>query len=210
MQTCHYILINALTVHVNSLMCFLWHRAGRWLWRLLQDGLAPQVGGQRAVRPPDCKLPVNAHFDHLFLPRDGDVPCGKFSEELPVGVLQLHAFNGGEGPHVINVLGVNGLGVWQKRGSEDPCRDASCGERDAIEWSSAPWQPSLRSLQQTCIQFPPVDVAEESMSPELITGAVLEAEPLVDLSDQQPIADGAGLLTELLWVGYWIVQDPLL
>lgn len=48
------------------------------------------------------------------------------------------------------------------------------------------------------------------MSPELITGAVLEAEPLADLSDQQPLADGAGLLTELLWVGYWIVQDPLL
>lgn len=65
-------------------------------------------------------------------------------------------------------------------------------------------------LKQTCIQFPPVDVAEESMSPELVTRAVLEAEPFVDLSEQQPLADGAGLLTELLWVCHWIIQDPLL
>lgn len=68
----------------------------------------------------------------------------------------------------------------------------------------------LRRLKQTCIQFPPVEVAEESMSPELVTRAVLEAEPFVDLSDQQPLADGAGLLTELLWVCYWVIQDSLL
>lgn len=72
--------------------------------------------------------------------------------------------------------------------------------------SSAPRQPllMLQRVKWTCVQFPPVDAAEESMSPELITRAVLEAEPFVDLSDQQPLADGAGLLTELLWVRYRI------
>lgn len=68
----------------------------------------------------------------------------------------------------------------------------------------------LQHVQQTCVQFPPVDAAEESMSPELVARAVPEAEPSVDLSDQQPLADGAGLLAELLWVCYWIIQDPLL
>lgn len=117
------------TVHAKSLLChsFSWHRAGGRLCRPLQDGLTPQVVGQRAIGPPECKLPVNAHFDHLFLPRDGDVPWGKFIEKSPVGIHQLHAFNGGEGPHVINVLCVNCLGVWQKRGCKDPCRDASRG-----------------------------------------------------------------------------------
>lgn len=68
----------------------------------------------------------------------------------------------------------------------------------------------LERLKQTCIQIPPVDAAEEGMIPELVTRAVLEAEPFVDLSDQQPLADGAGLLAELLRVCYWIIQDPLL
>lgn len=63
--------------------------------------------------------------------------------------------------------------------------------------------------KRTCVQFPPVDVAEEGVGPELITAAVPEPEPLVHLSDQQTLADGAGLLAELLRVRHRVVQDPI-
>lgn len=62
----------------------------------------------------------------------------------------------------------------------------------------------------TCVQFPPVDLAEEGVFPELITRSVPEAESFVDLFDEQTLADGPGLLTELLWIRYGVIQDPLL
>lgn len=67
-----------------------------------------------------------------------------------------------------------------------------------------------RCLEQTCIEFPPVDLSEEGLSPEFVAGAVPEAEPPVRFLHQQALADGAGLLTELLRKNHWIVQDPLL
>lgn len=48
------------------------------------------------------------------------------------------------------------------------------------------------------------------MRPELVTRAVLEAEPLVRFFHQQTLTDGPGLLAELLRIYDWIVQDPLL
>lgn len=48
------------------------------------------------------------------------------------------------------------------------------------------------------------------MSPELITRLILEAEPLVRFFHQETLADGPGLLTELLRIYDWIVQDSLL
>lgn len=68
----------------------------------------------------------------------------------------------------------------------------------------------ISCLERTCVQFPPVDLAEEGVSPELVTRAVLEAEPLVRFFHQQTLADGPSLLTELLRIYDWIVQDPLL
>lgn len=65
-------------------------------------------------------------------------------------------------------------------------------------------------MKQTCIEFPPVDLAEEGERPDLVTGSVLEAEPLVDLFEQQTLTDGPGVLTELLWIHHQIIQDPLL
>lgn len=65
-------------------------------------------------------------------------------------------------------------------------------------------------VNQTCIKFPPVDLSEEGLSPELVAGAVPEAEPPLRFLHQQALADGAGLLTELLRIHHWIVQDALL
>lgn len=101
------------------------HGAGGGLGRLLQDGLASQVIGQSAVRAPDCELAVDPHLDHLLLPGDGDVPRGELAEKILVLVFQLHAFNGGEGPDVVNVLGINCLRVWHERWRKDPCGDAA-------------------------------------------------------------------------------------
>lgn len=67
-----------------------------------------------------------------------------------------------------------------------------------------------RCLKQTCIEFPPVDLCEEGLSPELVAGAVPEAQPPLRFLHQQALADGAGLLTELLRINHWIVQDALL
>lgn len=88
---------------------------------MFQDGLASQVIGQSAVGSPDRELSVDACLNHLLLPGDGDVPRGKLVKKLSVLVLQLNAFNCGEGPNVIDVLGVNGLRIWHKRGRKDPC-----------------------------------------------------------------------------------------
>lgn len=71
-------------------------------------------------------------------------------------------------------------------------------------------QYTHRFLKRTCIEFPPVDLSEEGLSPELIAGAISEAEPTFWVLHQQAIADGAGLLTELLRINHWIVQDALL
>lgn len=68
----------------------------------------------------------------------------------------------------------------------------------------------MKLLKQTCIQFPPVDLTKEGVRPELVTRPALEAEPLVDLFAQQTLADGPAVLTELLWVSYWVVQNTLL
>lgn len=65
-------------------------------------------------------------------------------------------------------------------------------------------------LKLTCVQFPPVDLAEEGMHPDLVTCSILEAEPLVDLFGQQTLADGPGVLTEVLWIYHCIIQDSLL
>lgn len=97
---------------------------------LLQDGLTSQVVGQSAVGSPDCEFPVDAHLDHLLLPGDGDVPRGKLIKKLPVIVFQLHAFDRGEGPDVVDVLGINCLGVWHKRGRKDPCGETTQEEAD--------------------------------------------------------------------------------
>lgn len=99
--------------------------AGGGLGLLLQDGLTSQVVGQSAVGSPDCELPVDARLDHLLLPGDGDVPRGKLIKKLLVIVFQLHAFNRGEGPDVVDVLGINCLGVWHKRGRKDPCGETT-------------------------------------------------------------------------------------
>lgn len=69
---------------------------------------------------------------------------------------------------------------------------------------------SADCLEQTCVQFPPVDLTEEGLSPELVTRAVLEAEPLFRFFHQQTLTDGPGLLAELLRIYDWIVQDALL
>lgn len=65
-------------------------------------------------------------------------------------------------------------------------------------------------LKPTCVQFPPVDLAEEGVSPELVTWAVPEAEPPLNLFYEQTLTDGPGILTELLRIRYWIIQDPVL
>lgn len=96
------------------------HRAGGGLGRLLQDGFTSQVVGQSAVGPPDCEFAIDPHLDHLLLPGDGDVPRGELVKKLLVLVVHLHAFNRGEGPDVVDVLGINCLGVWHERGREDP------------------------------------------------------------------------------------------
>lgn len=62
----------------------------------------------------------------------------------------------------------------------------------------------------TCVQFPPVDLAEEGVCPQLVARPVLEAEPLVHLFAQQTLADGPGLFAETLRIRYGIVQNPLL
>lgn len=62
----------------------------------------------------------------------------------------------------------------------------------------------------TCVEFNPVDLSEKGVVPELVAGAVPEAQPLLWFLHQQALADGAGLLTELLWIDHRIVQDPLL
>lgn len=110
------------SVYINSSMrrSLSGHRAGGGLWRLLQDRFSSQVIGQSAISSPDCELTVDPHLDHLLLPGDGDVPRGKLIEKLLVLVLQLHAFDGGEGPDVVDVLGINRLGVWHERGRKDP------------------------------------------------------------------------------------------
>lgn len=96
------------------------HCAGGGLGWLLQDGLTSEVVGQSAVSPPHCQLPVDSHLNHLLLPGDGDVPRGELVEKLHVLVLQLHALDRGEGPDVVDVLGINCLGVWHKGGRKDP------------------------------------------------------------------------------------------
>lgn len=110
------------TVHVKSSLyrSLLGQGAGGGLGRLLQDGFTSQVLGQTAVGSPHCELPVYAHLDHLLLPGDGDVPRGKLVEKLCVLVFQVHAFNCGEGPNVVDVLGINCLGVWHKGGRQNP------------------------------------------------------------------------------------------
>lgn len=65
-------------------------------------------------------------------------------------------------------------------------------------------------LKLTCVQSPPVDLVEEGVRPEVVTRSVPEAEPLLDLFSQQTRTDGASVLTELLRINYWFVQDPLL
>lgn len=81
--------------------------------------------------------------------------------------------------------------------------------RENSSWK--PLYPHLSvCLKLTCIQLPPVNLAEEGVRPELVTRPVLEAEPLVNLFAQQTLADGPGALTELLWVSYWVVQNTLL
>lgn len=99
---------------LNSWMLFghgdlLRQGAGGGLGRLLQDGFTSQVVGQTAVCSPDCELAVDPRLDHLLLPGDGDVPRGELLEKLIVFVVQLHAFNRGEGPDVVDVLSINCL-----------------------------------------------------------------------------------------------------
>ena len=48
------------------------------------------------------------------------------------------------------------------------------------------------------------------MCPDLVTCAVLDAQPLVYRLTQQALTDGFGVLAELLWVGHRFVQDALL
>lgn len=96
------------------------HGAGGGLGRLLQDGFAPQVVGQSAIQAPDCELAVDPRLDHLLLPGDRDVAGGELVKKSRVLVFQLHTFNRGEGSDVIDVLGINCLGVWHERGCEDP------------------------------------------------------------------------------------------
>lgn len=62
----------------------------------------------------------------------------------------------------------------------------------------------------TCIQFPPVNLTEERVRPQLVARVVLEAEPLVDLFAQQTLTDGPGVLAKLLRISYRIIQNPLL
>lgn len=100
----------------------LWRSAGGGLG-LLQDGFTPQVVGQSAARAPDCELPVDPGLDHLLLPGDGDVPWGELVEKLLVLVFQVHAFDCGEGPDVVEVLGINCLGIRYERRRKDPCAD---------------------------------------------------------------------------------------
>lgn len=101
-------------------VCLLRHRAGGGLGRLLQDGFTPQVVGQSAARAPDRELTVDPHLDHLLLPGDGDVPRGELVEKTTVLVFQLHTFDCGEGPDVMDVLGINCLRVWHERRWKDP------------------------------------------------------------------------------------------
>lgn len=67
-----------------------------------------------------------------------------------------------------------------------------------------------RCLKQTCVEFPPVDLSEEGLIPELVARAVPEAKPPLRFLHQQAPADGAGLLTELFRIKHRIVQDALL
>lgn len=68
----------------------------------------------------------------------------------------------------------------------------------------------MKRRVRTCVQFPPVELAEERMGAQLVARAVLEAQSLVHLFRQQTLADGLGVLAELLRVGRRLVQDPLL
>lgn len=65
-------------------------------------------------------------------------------------------------------------------------------------------------MNQTGVEFPPVDPAEEGVRPDLVTCPVLEAEPLVDLFGQKTLTDGPSVLTEPLWIRNWILQNTLL
>lgn len=62
----------------------------------------------------------------------------------------------------------------------------------------------------TCVQLPPVDLAEEGVRPELVAGAVLEAESPVHLFHEQALTQRPALLAELFRIHDRIIQDPLL
>lgn len=96
--------------------------------RLLQDGLPAEVIGDGAVGAPKVELGVNAHLDHLLLPRDGNVPGGKLVEKVLVGILQGHPLHRGEGPDVIQAFSVHHFGVRDERG-----RDYTCMGSDPVK-----------------------------------------------------------------------------
>lgn len=111
--------------------CDRYSSAPVWLWdaagggfgrRLLQDGLSAQVVGHRSVRTPHVQLAEDARLDHLLLPRDGDVSRRKLVEEHLVVVLQADPLHRGERAHVVQILGVDGLGIRDKRRRQNPCR----------------------------------------------------------------------------------------
>lgn len=112
-----------------SRLLFLRRSAGGRLGLLLQDGLTPEVVGQSAVPRPHCQFAVDAHFNHLLLPRDGNASRGEVAKKLCVLVLQLHALHRGEGPHVVDVLGVNCLRVGHKGGWKDSWGEATEREK---------------------------------------------------------------------------------
>lgn len=110
--------------------CDQYSSAPMWLWdaagggfgrRLLQDGLPAQVVGHRSVRTPHVQLAEDARLDHLLLPRDGDVSRRKLVEEHLVVVLQADPLHRGERAHVIQIFGVDGLGIRDERRRQNPC-----------------------------------------------------------------------------------------
>lgn len=67
-----------------------------------------------------------------------------------------------------------------------------------------------RPVGVTCVQLPPVDVAEKGVRPELVTAPVFEAHPIGGLFSKEPLAEQLCVLAECVRILHLPRQHALL
>ena len=96
--------------------------AAGW-WLLLLHYRLPAVFGDAAVRTPNIELSVDACFDHLLLPGDGDVAWGKLIEKAFIRIIQGHSLHRGESSNVVQTFSVHHFRVRDERWMQNSWRE---------------------------------------------------------------------------------------